>query len=332
MYKTSILGLRSNQRFLVWELERRGIELSVINLEHELLQAKLNNHTELLLDIDSSLMPLSLSTLCNHKHFAKDVLMGAGLRVPLGFLCKAEDSPLGVTLAESLGYPLVVKPCQGSNGELVFVNIENAQELIEAMQEISTARGDIEIEIEEYFAGIDIKVFITSQGDFAALHREPAFIIGDGVLSIEELAQTESDRRKEVDISRLAPIKLDLIAKDFLAKKALSFQSIPLMNEKIVVRPNANIGSGGISEDCTDQIDNSLLTLAKRALAAFPKLPYAGIDFNVKSIQAVQSTDSYRLLEVNPLPSLGIHMMPAIGQSRNVAAMLVDLMFPESKK
>jgi cyanophycin synthetase len=330
VYDASIPGLRSNQRFLVHELERRGVTVTPIDIYHGVLEARLGNHVELLVDIDSSLMPFALSVICGHKHFAKEVLRRAGLSVPAGGMFETSRPFEALAVAAEIGYPLVVKPCQGVNGDQVHLNLESADQLESAVASMHAARGNIEAVAEEYFSGVDVKVFVTRRGDYAALHREPPSVSGDGKSTLRELIDAESARRKEPDISRLAPINADHIAVAYLAKHGLTFDSVPAAGARITVRPNANIGTGGISEDCTERVHPALIELARTALAAFPGLPYAGIDFQLKDLRAEPTADSYRLLELNALPSLGIHMLPARGAGRNTAAMLADLMFPES--
>ena len=57
---------------------------------------------------------------------------------------------------------------------------------------------------------------------------------------------------------------------------------------------------------------------------------YAGLDFMTTDISAPQDRSSYRIIEVNSLPDIGMHLAPGRGKPRNVAGMLADLIFPET--
>ena len=47
-------------------------------------------------------------------------------------------------------------------------------------------------------------------------------------------------------------------------------------------------------------------------------------------IGAPQTGESYRIIEVNSLPGIGMHIAPGQGRPRNVAGYLADLIFPET--
>ena len=47
-------------------------------------------------------------------------------------------------------------------------------------------------------------------------------------------------------------------------------------------------------------------------------------------ITVKQTADSYRVLEINSLPGIGMHINPGKGSSRNTAGMIVDMLFPET--
>jgi cyanophycin synthetase len=49
-----------------------------------------------------------------------------------------------------------------------------------------------------------------------------------------------------------------------------------------------------------------------------------------RDISQQQAGDSYRILEINSVPGIGIHIAPGRGQPRNVAAFIVDIIFPET--
>ena len=61
---------------------------------------------------------------------------------------------------------------------------------------------------------------------------------------------------------------------------------------------------------------------------AVPKA--CGLDFMSSDITCEQRADSYRIFEMNSLPGIGMHIAPGRGVSRNSAAIIADMIFPET--
>jgi cyanophycin synthetase len=328
--EATILSLRANQRFLIWELQRRGVEVTIIDRAHEVFEATYNGRRELLVDIDSSIMPYTASTIASNKILTKKVLARAGVTVPPGELFHIEERDAALRYAGAIGFPVVVKPNLGTCGEQVHVHLEHIEELERAIDQLIEHKGDVGFVVEEHFEGLEYRVFVTRAGKYAVLWREPAYVVGDGVSTIAELAAHESARRMNPRENALGEIVLDSIAETFLRKNGRSFDSVPGPAEKVYVRANSNVSTGGVCSDFTDEVHQSVIEICRKALAAFPGMPYAGIDFMTLDATKPQDSGSYRIVEANPLPGIGMHIAPGEGKSRDVAAMLVDLIFPET--
>ena len=323
--------LRANQRFLATELISRGIEVTLFDRNNEVLEATLGNHRELLSDIDSSIMPYTASVIAGSKSLTKRLLHRAGITTPRGHYFPSEEViEIARYANEVVGFPVVVKPSFGVQGENVFTALESVDEVYAAVQAIVNDSGPQEILVEEYFEGHEFRVFMTARGGFAALHREPAHVIGDGTHSIELLAQWESYRRAHPRKNCLCPIALDGESAHYLKRRGLSVSSVPRLGQKVYLRGSSNVKKGGIPTDVTDLIHPSVREICARTLAAIPGLPYAGIDFMCGDIRKMQEGSSYRVLEINSVPGIGIHIAPGRGRPRNVAGMIVDMIFPET--
>lgn len=323
--------LRANQRFLAQELCARGVEVSLFDQNNEILEAKVGDHRELLSDIDSSIMPYTASVVAGSKSLTKRLLNRNGVTTPKGHYFPSEEvEEIARFAREVVGFPVVVKPSFGVQGENVFTCLENPEEVRAAVQAIVNESGNQEVIVEEYFRAHEFRVFVTARGGFAALHREPAYVVGDGVHSIELLASWESYRRMHPRSNCLCPIALDGESAHYLKRKGLSFSSVPKLGEKVYLRGSSNVKKGGVPTDVTDLVHPSVREIASAALASIPGLPYAGIDFMCADIRKEQGGATYRVLEINSVPGIGIHMAPGRGRPRNVAAMIVDMIFPET--
>ena len=85
-----INSLRANQRFIVRELLARGVEVSLLDWENELLEARLGSHYEILFDIDSSIVPYTASVISGSKSINKMLLERVGISNHRGKRFKSE--------------------------------------------------------------------------------------------------------------------------------------------------------------------------------------------------------------------------------------------------
>ncbi len=329
--------LHTNQRLLVMELQRRNIAVQILDENIELLEASLGSHKEFFLDRDSSIMPYAASVICGNKFLAKRLLRDAGISVMEGQSFCADETNDALVYAQHIGFPLVVKPNFGSHGNGVHMDLENLCDVKEAIDELVKSNGGKPYLIEEQFEGKEYRVFVTKKRDYAILHRDPAYVIGDGKKSIEELAKAESaERTKETGDSLfprencLCPIMLDNESQRYLARSGKSFSYVPQEGEKVYLRHNSNVAMGATCEDFTDKAHPSVIEISRKALEVFHGLPYAGMDFLTKDVMVEQTPELYRLIEVNSVPGLHMHMRPGAGQSRDVASYMVDMIFSEA--
>ena len=317
--------IHTNQRLVVLELQRRGVGVELLDPDLELLEARLGDHVELLLDRDSSITPYHVSVLAGDKAVAKRLLSRAGLHVPEGESFGPDETERALAYAQELGYPLVVKPVSGSHGDGVHTDLRSLPHVLHAIQGYPGRRYIIEQQAE----GEEYRIFITNDGRYAALHRDAAHVIGDGVHTIEELAVAETYRRTHPRHDSLCPIVLDDEVARYLTQHNRSLANIPAAGEKTRLRRISNVAKGGVSEDVTGRVHPTFIDACRRALAAFPGMPYAGIDVITADIA---TPGPYAILEVNSVPGVHMHMSPGKGASQDVARIIADLIFPETRR
>lgn len=327
-----IQSLRANQRFIIRELLTRGVSVSLLDWNNELLEASFGDHYEILFDIDSSVVPYTASVVAGSKSITKRLLTRANLSVPQGNYFKSEAVQAILAGAEELGFPVVIKPSLGFQGRGVHTGLESTDEVRSALNSIVEERGSCEVLVEKHFEAREYRVFITRDKQYAALHRDPAYVIGDGRSSIKRLAWVESFKRMNPRKNSLGAIMLDDEARRYLGKNGRTFNTIPARGEKVYVRGSSNVMMGGVPHDVTDLIHPSLVDICFSALKTIPALPYAGIDVLCLDISKPQTASNYRILEINSAPGIGIHMAPGFGTPRNVAGMVVDCIFPEIRQ
>lgn len=322
--------LHRNQKWLVKELVKRGISVIILDSEAGIIRTSYNGHDELILDRDSSIMPYTVAVLAGNKMVTKDYLKEYGVSVPIGSAFYAFEEDLILEAFRLFPEGVVIKPTFGSYGHDVYADLRTEDEVIEALRQIREHRGNTEILIEEYFNAPEYRVFVTKEGKYAVLNREPAYVIGDGKNSIERLIAIENDKRKDITKTAMCNLVIDEEALRFMKNANITFDMVPKNNEKVRLRYNSNVATGGVSIDYTDLVDPSVITNCLKVFKSFPGLPYAGIDYMSKDITKEQKDRDYRIIEVNTNPGANMHMLPGYGEPRNISEAIVDLIYPET--
>lgn len=328
---SELLKLHTNQRLLVMEMQSRGINVDIIYKEIELIKAEYGKHVEWILDRNSSIMPYSVSIICGDKYITKKILEQNKISVPIGEKFLPNEWQLSILYARKIGFPVVVKPVFGSHGDFIYMDIQDENELKNIVQNVFAHQLNKPFIIEKQFEGKEYRVFLTKEGQYAVLHRDPAHVIGDGKHTIIELIEIENNKR-ELRENCLCPIAVDEITEIYMNKNNISMNDIPSKDEKVYLRHNSNLAKGGLCVDYTDKIHKSVIENCKKILETFSGLPYIGIDYMSKDIEANQNADMYNIVEVNTIPGIHMHMRPSIGKPQNVAKYMVDMIFPETKE
>jgi cyanophycin synthetase len=112
-----------------------------------------------------------------------------------------------------------------------------------------------------------------------------------------------------------------------LQHAALGADSVPEKGRIVYLRSTANLSTGGTATDVTDVIHPDNREMAERAVRAIG-LDVGGVDFLSNDI-----TESYRsigggICEVNAAPGFRMHVAPSEGTPRDVAAPVIDMLFP----
>ncbi len=328
---SELLELHTNQRLLIMEMQSRGINVDIIYKDIELIKAEYGKHIEWILDRDSSITPYSVSIICGDKYITKKILERNGISVPTGEKFLQNEWELSILYAKKIGFPVVVKPVFGSHGDNIYMDVENEIELKEIVKNVYVDNLKTAFIIEKQFDGKEYRVFLTKEGDYAVLHREPAHVIGDGKHTISELIEIENEKRKE-RTNCLCPIAVDEITRSYMKKNNISMKDIPSKNEKVYLRHNSNVAKGGLCIDYTEKTHSSVIENCKKILHTFSGLSYVGIDYMSKDIESNQTEDMYNIVEVNTVPGIHMHMKPSEGKPRDVAKYMVDMIFPETKE
>ncbi|MBN1422959.1 ATP-grasp domain-containing protein [Candidatus Fermentibacteria bacterium] len=265
-----------------------------------------------------------------YKDMVKRFLDHLGLPTPRGTVCYEISQALHA--AHDIGYPLVVKPVSGHKGQGVTTNIRSERELERVFQALLDSGVEGGIIVETHVTGFDHRL-LTVGGKFAAaLKREPAFVTGDGVHTVEDLIARENETfaRRDNARSALTKIRVDDDLIDYLRLQKLRLSTVIESGSKVFLRRVANISAGGVSINVTNEIHPDNRKLAQD-VASFLKVHCLGVDVLADDISKSWRESPLAIIEINAGPGVFMHMVPAIGESIDVPGMIMRSHFPTAR-
>jgi cyanophycin synthetase len=263
--------------------------------------------------------------IASDKDLTKRLLEDVGIPVPKGYVVKTKGEAF--EKAQALGFPLVIKPIDASQGRGVTVNINTIELLAKAYEE--AFKLSEEVVVEKYIEGSDYRILVVNNHFVAASQRDPAHVIGDGKSTITQLVErvNEDPRRGFGHENVLTKIVIDEMTKNILSSSGLMDDSILEEGRRINLKTTANLSVGGTATDVTDVVHPANKALAERA-AKVIGLDIAGIDIITQDIRKPVIEIGGVIVEVNAAPGFRMHLQPSEGKNRNVGRYVVDMLFP----
>ena len=264
--------------------------------------------------------------IAQDKDLTKMLLQDAGVPVPEGHVVRDADEAWEMAL--QIGLPVVIKPRDGNQGKGVAVNIETREQLNQAFDVASTISRDVIV--EQYIPGHDFRMLVIGNKLIAAARRDPPSVIGDGRHTIAQLVETVNldPLRGDGHATALTKIRLDEIALATLSNQGLTAQSIPEHGQRILLRNNANLSTGGSATDVTDDVHPELAARIVTA-AQMVGLDIAGVDLVAESVIKPMEEQRAGIVEINAAPGLRMHLSPSFGKARPVGEAIISTMFAE---
>jgi cyanophycin synthetase len=278
------------------------------------IQAALTSHSNI----------LGVELACD-KEKTKKILASMGVPVPLGMTIYSFGELKEAI--DRLGYPIVIKPLNGNHGRGITIDIqdwEHAGVGYDRAREIS--KGVI---VEHFYQGRDHRILVVNHKVVAVAERVPAHIVGNGTDTISALVERENQdvRRGTGHDNMLTKIELDDSTAEMLDRQGFTLNTILPADRVCYLRATANLSTGGIAIDRTDEIHPETVWLAER-VSHIIGLDIAGIDVITTDITKTLGEADGTIVEVNAAPGLRMHIAPSQGVGRNVAAPILSMLFP----
>ncbi|EOU1805856.1 bifunctional glutamate--cysteine ligase GshA/glutathione synthetase GshB [Clostridium perfringens] len=320
--------LELSTQILILDAIKRGIEFNMMDRLENFISLSDGEKVEYVKQATKTSKDSYITALImENKLVTKDILKENNIRVPKGKdYDNIDEAKKDFRLFKD--EKIVIKP-KSTNfglGISIFPG-EYSREDYDKAVEIAF-REDSSILIEEFMTGKEYRFLVIGEEVVGILHREPANVIGNGESTIEELVfeKNKDPLRGRGYKTPLEKIKLGEIEEMFLKNQGLSFKYIPKNGEKIYLRENSNISTGGDSIDFTDKIHPSYKEVALKSAKAV-KAIICGVDMVIDNIEEEAKEKNHGIIELNFNPAIHIHCFPYKGENRKAGEKILDLLF-----
>ena len=312
-------NFEATTQIIIAEILRRKLPFEVIDVANNLISVMHENkefiiHEGTISDANS----LIAFWISNDKWMTRQFLQRKKISHAKGVLLERNFEADKLELVQ---LPAVVKPADTDHGIAVATNIKSRQELLSAVE--NAFQFSDKVIVEEFFPGQEYRFLVIDFEVRAIACREPANVTGDGKQTIQQLIDKKNVGRGTDYHHPLLKINIDDEVKRHLNALALTTETILKAGEKVYLRKNSNLSTGGDSIDVTDDIPDYYKEVAIRA-AQSAGLKIAGIDIIIKNHDAEPAPENYIVVELNAPAMLSMHNYPYIGKNRHVEKYVLD--------
>ena len=270
---------------------------------------------------------IAVDIACN-KEQTKKMLDDASIPVAKGDICYDEED-LKDTI-DDIGYPIVIKPLDGNHGKGASINVTNWEDAVKGLKHAKEYSR--RVIVEKFVTGFDFRVLVINNEVIAAAQRVPAHVNGNGKNTIQELIDitNEDPRRGYGHENVLTEITIDRTTERLIENAGYTLDSVLPEDETLYLKSTANLSTGGTSVDVTDLMHPENVFIAER-ISRVIGLDICGIDIMAPNLTQSLKENGGVILEVNAAPGFRMHLAPSEGLPRNVAAPVIDMLYPPGK-
>jgi cyanophycin synthetase len=266
--------------------------------------------------------------IASDKDLTKSLLKACGVPVPEGALVRSAEAAWEA--AQDIGVPVVLKPYDGNHGRGVSLDLRTQSDVEAAYRLAHRKGGGSSVIVEKYIPGNEHRLLVVGKRVVAAAAGETLWVTGDGVSTIDQLADQQINIDPRRGSGEKFPLNVVLPSESGevileLERVGLSPQSVPPKGEKVLIQRNGNVAF-----DVTDVVHPTVAAAAALA-ARVVGLDIAGVDMVLEDIRKPMQSQRGAVIEVNASPGLLSHIHPADGPGQPVGRAIIDHLFQEEK-
>lgn len=304
----------------------RGIPVSRIDPSGRIVELGTGRYRRRFHDSITSLAPKLGERITHDKRLTSEFLRAAGIPVAESRTVRTVEQ--AVAAAESIGYPVVLKPNDGAASAGVHLHLADEHD-IRARFPLTAGTTETGIVVVEcQVAGRDYRVSVAGD-EVLVYENRPPLLVGDGTQTVSALISGENadPRRGRSESFPLSPIVVDAQVTNDLARRGYDLESVPAPGERIELRPVGKIADGWISVDCTDEAHPENVALFRMA-ARLLDLDVVSIDVIAADIGRPLVETGGAIIEMNVGSVFRNELYPGEGAARDIGPLMLEAMFP----
>ncbi|PLC49595.1 cyanophycin synthetase [Pollutimonas subterranea] len=265
------------------------------------------------------------AAIAKDKQLTRNLLEQAAIPVPRGSVVR--DASEALHAASRLRRPVVVKPADANHGKGVRTCLNDPQDISQAYAD--ARQYSTRVIVEEFIEGDDYRILVVGGKMVAASRRDPPCAIGDGQTTVSGLIEqmNRDPNRGEGHSKGLTKVPIDPHTIAHLERRGMTLATVPRVGERVVLRDNANLSTGGTARDVTHLVHPDTVRTCERAAHQIG-LDVAGIDLLCRDI-SLPLRQQGAIVEINAAPGLRMHEQPSHGMSQAAGSAIVKSLFAD---
>lgn len=309
------LNMELSTKVLMNEADKQGLSVKVLS------------ESDNVISINDRLIVQATKTNVDHyanilmlenKKMTKMILDQHGINTPHGIVI---EDLTRTNYEQWKNQAIVIKPLDTNFGlGISILDASHDQKSFEHALNHAFSYGQ-QVIIEQFITGLEYRFLVIGDQCVSIIHREACNVIGDGEHTIKELIdiKNENPLRGQHYNRPLEKIKIDLEMELILKEQGLSLSSVLADNQKVYLRKNSNVSTGGDSYEKSDYIPQYFKDVAIKAAKAL-NVKICGIDMIIPNVYQ----HDYAIIEANFNPALHMHAYPLYGIGKDPSKYVIN--------
>lgn len=307
---------------IIKEAIMNGINANILDEKKCIVELRKGDKREIVVQATRTSKDSSgLQYIVNDKYVAKNIMQKSGINVPEGTVVSIDmdANTINEVIEEYINIPIVIKPKSTNfgTGITIFQKGANQEQIKKAIE--YSLKFDDTVLIENYIKGKEYRFLVIDNKCATVTWRRNASIVGDGKSNIEELITAKNNETWHKFMH--SQIKSDNGLKEYFSKNKILMTDIPKIGERVTLRGNSNVSSGGESIDMTDIMPQYFKEIAEKVSKCF-NAKICGVDIIIDDMEKENCT----VLEVNSNPGIYIQRWPYEGEERRIGFEILKLL------
>ena len=262
--------------------------------------------------------------MLENKYMTKYLLDKKHIRTPQGIVIRNSSQ---TKHQDWLNKAIVIKPLDTNFGLGISILPDTHTEAqFNHALELAFSHSN-QVIIEEFISGLEYRFLVIDDECVSIIHREACNVIGDGVHTISQLIDIKNQNplRGEHYNRPVEKIKIDEEMIDILSEQQLTLDCVIPSNQKIYLRKNSNISTGGDSFEMSDFVPQYFKDVAVNATKAL-NVKICGIDMIIPNLYDYE----FGIIEANFNPAIHIHTYPYYGIGKTPSENVLNLLIKDT--